>query len=166
MNTTLSITEFLWECMSLFIHSLKDTSGSSGVWWHFFFYFFICLNCILSVHCCLPLCQCAGVCLWSGLILCPRGLVRELGDGERCIIHKCVPPCAWAAVTRSCQQCILERDSSGCGEDTPQGLLACAGLWAGPRGGGTGLLREDWRVIWMQKTTENDTKTNINDSRG
>lgn len=69
--------------------------------------------------------------------------MRELGDSESCIIHKCVPPCAWAAVTRSCQQRNPERDSSGSGEDTPQGLLACAGLcaglWAGPRDGGTGF---------------------------
>lgn len=124
----------------------------------FFFFFSPCLNCILSAHCRLPLCQWAGVWLWSGLIPCPRGLVGELGDGERCIIHKCVAPCAWVAVTRSCQR-IPERDSSGCGEDTPQGLLACAGLWVGPRDGGTGF-REDRRVIWMQKTTEKDAKKN------
>lgn len=97
------------------------------------FIFFKCaLNCFFSVHCRLPLCHCAGVCSCPSLIPCLHVSVRELGAGERCIIHKCVPPCAWAAVTRSCQQCILERDSSGCGEDTPQGLLACAGLWAGP----------------------------------
>lgn len=53
-------------------------------------------------------------------------------DGKCCIIHECVPPCAWTAVTRSCQQRILERDGTACAEDTLQGLLACGGLWVGP----------------------------------
>lgn len=58
--------------------------------------------------------------------MCPHGLARELyrTDGERCIIHECVPPCAWTAVTHSCQQCILEHDGTGCAEDTH-----CRGRW-------------------------------------
>lgn len=39
-------------------------------------------------------------------------------------------------MTRSCQQCILEHDGTGCAEDTLQGLLACGGQWVGPMGMG------------------------------
>lgn len=36
-------------------------------------------------------------------------------------------------MTRNCQQCILERDGTGCAEDTLlQGPLPCGGRWAGP----------------------------------
>ncbi|CAB1428794.1 unnamed protein product [Pleuronectes platessa] len=56
-------------------------------------------------------------------------------EGECCIIHECVPPCAWTAVTRSCQQCILERDGTGRAEDTLRGPLASGGLWEGPGNG-------------------------------
>lgn len=45
-----------------------------------------------------------------------------------------MPPCAWTALTRSCQQRILERDGTGRAEDTLRGPLACGG----PRGGARG----------------------------
>lgn len=32
-------------------------------------------------------------------------------------------------MTRICQQRILQRDGTGCAEDTLQGPLACGGLW-------------------------------------
>lgn len=62
--------------------------------------------------------------------LCVSERAVKLKASAASFIH--VPPCAWIAVTRSCQQRILERDGTGYAEGTLQGPLASVGLWVGP----------------------------------
>lgn len=57
-------------------------------------------------------------------------------------------------MTHSCQQCILERDGTGCAEDTLQGLLACGGQWVGPMGMGVPCSLEHRAEAATQRKTE------------
>ncbi len=130
--------------MSQVIHFLKASPGRkiTIIMLSYIVYWFLGFALIASLPC--TLCHCAR-CPLSSLIMCPHVLVRGLyrTDGQCCIIHECVPPCAWTSVTRSCQQCILEHDGTGCAEDTLQGLLACGGLWEGPGDGCASLGFEE-----------------------
>lgn len=84
--------------------------------------------------------------LWTSLVLCWSEICPS--EGERCIIHECVPFYAWTAVTCSCQQCILECDGANCGADTLQGPLACGTLWVGRS---VWALRGSWECWWGRK---------------
>lgn len=110
---------------------------SSCVVTHYLLASGICFNCISTTCCSSPFfffghwARSARVQAWLCVLMCWWEVCKT--EGDCCIIHECVPPCAWTAVTRNCQQCILERDGTGCAEDTLlQGPLPCGGRWAGP----------------------------------